>query len=109
MSERVAQWDEASLERELTAHSGAVLIDFWAPWCGPCKQLAPVLDDIATELEGRVRVAKIDIDQYPDIAARFNVRGIPTLILFLDGNVEATKVGALPKAQILEFIEEELK
>ena len=84
--------------------SQPVLVDFWAEWCGPCKQLSPVLDEIAKELEGKVTVAKVNIDQNPESPQKYGVRGIPTLILFKDGKPLATKVGSLPKGQLVEWI-----
>lgn len=84
--------------------SGPVLVDFWAEWCGPCKQISPVLDEIAKEMEGKLTVAKVNIDQNPEAPQRFGVRGIPTLILFKDGKPVATKVGALPKGQLVEWL-----
>ena len=85
-----------------------VLVDFWAPWCGPCKMIAPILDEIAKEHAGKVRVAKIDVDQNPALAARCNIRGIPTLILFKNGTVEAQKVGAVTKSQLAAFLDSNL-
>jgi len=82
-----------------------VLVDFWANWCGPCKMIAPILDEIAVEYAGKLTVCKINIDDNPDIPARYDVRGIPTLIVFKNGNVETTKVGALSKSQLIEFID----
>lgn len=83
---------------------GPVLVDFWAEWCGPCKQISPVLDEIAKEFDGKLTVAKVNIDQNPEAPQRFGVRGIPTLILFKDGKPVATKVGALPKGQLVEWL-----
>ena len=85
-----------------------VLVDFWAEWCGPCKMIAPILDDIASQYAGRLKVAKINIDDNPTTPANFAVRGIPTLMLFKSGSVEATKVGALSKSQLTTFIDSHL-
>ena len=82
-----------------------VLLDFWAAWCGPCKMIAPMLDELSTEYAGRIKICKMDVDGNSITPSKFNVRGIPTLIIFKDGTVEATKVGALSKVQLVEFIE----
>ena len=82
-----------------------VLVDFWAPWCGPCKTIAPALEEIASEMGGRVQIAKVNIDENPQTPQKYGVRGIPTLMLFKDGQVAATKVGALPKSQLSEWVE----
>ena len=85
-----------------------VVVDFWAEWCGPCKMIAPILDEIAADYEGRLVVAKVNVDQSPETPQRYGVRGIPTLILFKDGDVHATKVGAVAKAQLAAFIDSNL-
>ncbi|MEW8509265.1 MAG: thioredoxin TrxA, partial [Candidatus Thiodiazotropha sp.] len=85
-----------------------VLIDYWAEWCGPCKMIAPVLDDIANEYDGKLKVVKLNIDENPNTPPRYGIRGIPTLMLFKDGEVEATKVGAVSKSQLVAFIDSNL-
>ena len=85
--------------------SGPVLVDFWAEWCGPCKQIAPSLEDLAQEMGEKITVAKLNIDENPTIPQKYGVRGIPTLILFKDGQPAATKVGALPKSKLYEWVE----
>ncbi|MES2212392.1 MAG: thioredoxin TrxA [Pseudomonadota bacterium] len=95
-----ANFDEAVLTSDLP-----VLLDFWAEWCGPCRMIAPILAEIAEEFSGKLKVAKINIDENPATPQRFSVRGIPTLMLFVNGQLEATKVGALSKSQLAAFIE----
>ena len=84
---------------------GLCLVDFWAEWCGPCKMIAPILDEVSLEYANKVKICKLDVDGNPETAAKFNVRGIPTLLVFKNGAVEATKVGALSKLQLNEFID----
>ncbi len=94
-----------SFQQDVLNATGPVLVDFWAEWCGPCKQIAPTLDDLAKEYAGKLTVAKINIDENPLTPTRYGVRGIPTLLLFKDGNVAATKIGALPKSALYAWVD----
>ncbi len=96
---------DASFDADVKQSDLPVIVDFWAEWCGPCKQIAPALEEIATEMQGRVTVAKLNIDENPTTPSQYGVRGIPTLMLFKDGEVAATKIGAMPKGKLVEWVE----
>jgi thioredoxin len=97
---------DESFETDVLKSKDLVLVDFWAEWCGPCKQIAPALEDLARDMAGKVRVAKINIDENPSTPTKYGVRGIPTLILFKDGQVAATKIGSLPKSKLYEWVQQ---
>ena len=104
-SEKILHVSDASFEEDVLKASGPVLVDYWAEWCGPCKMIAPILDEVAEEYDGRLSVAKLNIDENEATPPKFGIRGIPTLTLFKDGSVVATKVGALSKSQLTAFID----
>lgn len=108
MSDKIIHPTDDSFEADVLASELPVLVDFWAAWCGPCKMVAPILDVVAEEYDGKLKIAKVDIDANPDSPAKYGVRGIPTLLLFKDGNVIATKVGALSKSQLAEMLDNNL-
>ena len=105
MSDKIVHVSDASFEADVLQSEIPALVDFWAEWCGPCKMIAPILDEIADEYDGKIKVCKVNVDSSPETAAKFNVRGIPTLLVFKNGVVEATKVGALSKGQLTEFVD----
>ena len=104
----ISHVSDTSFDDDVLKSSNPVLVDFWAEWCAPCKQIAPALEEIAKDLSGRLTVAKVNIDENPATPSKYGVRGIPTLILFKDGQVAATKVGVLPKNKIIEWINESI-
>ncbi|HWS03234.1 MAG TPA: thioredoxin TrxA [Gammaproteobacteria bacterium] len=108
MSEHIVYVTDASFEADVLKSGEPVLVDYWAEWCGPCKMIAPILDEIAAEYTGKVKIAKLNIDENPQTPPRYGIRGIPTLMLFKNGNVEATKVGAVSKSQLTAFIDSNL-
>ena len=105
MSDFITIVSDASFEADVIKADGAVLVDYWAEWCGPCKMIAPVLDEIAQTYAGKLKVCKLNIDENQETPPKYGVRGIPTLMLFKNGNVEATKVGALSKSQLAAFLD----
>ena len=104
MSDAIVHVTDASFEDEVLKSDVPVLVDFWAAWCGPCKMIAPILDEVAKEYDGKIKIAKVDVDANNDTPAKFGIRGIPTLMIFKQGAAAATKVGALSKTQLNEFI-----
>lgn len=105
MSDSIVHTSDSSFDTDVLQAEGPVLVDFWAEWCGPCKMIAPVLEEIATEYGEKLKVCKMDVDANPDTAPKYGIRGIPTLILFNNGDVAGTKVGAVSKSQLAEFID----
>ncbi|MDY6828171.1 MAG: thioredoxin TrxA [Pseudomonadota bacterium] len=108
MSERIVHVTDSTFETEVLKSDVPVLLDYWAPWCGPCKMIAPVLDEIADEYADKLKVCKINIDDNESTPAKYGVRGIPTLMLFKGENVEATKVGAMSKSELSTFVDSNL-
>ena len=108
MSDKIVQLSDESFEADVLNADQPVLVDFWAEWCGPCKMIAPILDDIADEFAGKVTVGKLNVDHNNETPPKYGIRGIPTLLLFRNGDVVGTKVGAMSKAQLSEFISDHL-
>lgn len=108
MSDQIVHVSDADFEAEVLKSEHPVLVDYWAEWCGPCKMIAPILDEMAAAYSGKLKVAKLNIDENPETPPKYGIRGIPTLMLFKNGAVEATKVGALSKAQLSAFIDSNL-
>jgi thioredoxin 1 len=108
LSDKIVYVTDDTFESEVLNAQEPVLVDYWADWCGPCKMIAPILDEIAEEYAGKLKVAKLNIDENPVTPPKFGIRGIPTLMLFKNGNVEATKVGAVSKSQLTAFIDSNL-
>jgi thioredoxin 1 len=107
-SELIKHVSDASFESDVLQANVPVLVDYWAEWCGPCKMIAPILDEVSTAYEGKLQIAKMNVDENRDIPAKFGIRGIPTLMIFKGGQLAATKVGAMSKAQLTTFIDQQL-
>ena len=108
MSDRIVAVTDDTFEKEVLESIEPVLVDYWAEWCGPCKMISPILSEIADEYAGRIKVTKLNIDENPQTPPKYGIRGIPTLMLFKNGNVDATKVGALSKSQLTVFLDSNL-
>jgi thioredoxin 1 len=106
--EYVTHADDNTFDARAMKHETPTLVDFWAPWCGPCRAISPVLEEIAKEYDGRVKVVKVNVDESPEISRKFGIRSIPTLLFLKAGKVQATQIGSLPKAQLAAFIESNL-
>jgi thioredoxin 1 len=107
-SELIKQVTDSSFETDVFQSALPVLVDYWAEWCGPCKMIAPILDEVSSAYEGKLQIAKMNVDENSEIPAKFGIRGIPTLMLFKGGQLAATKVGAMSKAQMVAFIDQQL-
>ncbi|MBA3059756.1 MAG: thioredoxin TrxA [Gammaproteobacteria bacterium] len=107
-NELIKHVSDATFEADVMQSTQPVLVDYWAEWCGPCKMIAPILEELATSYEGKLQIAKMNVDENREIPAKFGIRGIPTLMLFKDGQLAATKVGAMSKSQMTAFIDQQL-
>jgi thioredoxin 1 len=105
VSDQIVYTSDANFENDVLKSSLPVLVDYWAEWCGPCKMIAPILDEIAGDYQGKLRIAKVNVDENQQVTQKYGIRSIPTLMLFKDGNVQAQKVGAMSKSQLAAFIE----
>ncbi len=108
MSDKITHITDASFEQEVLQSDIPVLVDYWAEWCGPCKMIAPILDEIAADYQGKLKITKLNIDENPATPPKFGIRGIPTLMIFKGGDVQSTKVGALSKSQLTAFIDQSI-
>ncbi len=108
MSDNIVHISDASFENDVLKSSVPVLVDYWAEWCGPCKMIAPILEEITGDYQGKLKIAKVNVDENPQVTQKYGIRSIPTLMMFKDGNVQAQKVGAMSKSQLTAFIETNL-
>jgi thioredoxin 1 len=107
-SDLIKHTSDATFDADVIKSAMPVVVDFWAEWCGPCKMIAPILDDVAGAYQGKLQITKMNVDENRDIPAKYGIRGIPTLMIFKDGQLAATKVGAMSKAQLTAFIDQQL-
>jgi thioredoxin 1 len=108
VSDNIVHISDASFENDVLKSNVPVLVDYWAEWCGPCKMIAPILEEITGDYQGKLKIAKVNVDENPQVTQKYGIRSIPTLMMFKDGNVQAQKVGAMSKSQLAAFIETNL-